>query len=113
MTDQDSQAMDTAYLALGRLIAAECPVGFETASLRMETHEPGAQLWIAAALPDGTNVKMQPGADAARRMPQRDGDAGPQQRAHAIALVADEIIAGHEKDIDDFRIGHGGRYAFL
>ena len=65
MTDQDGQAMEIAYLSLGRLIAAECPVGFETASLRMETHEHGAQLWIAAALPDGTNVKMQPGADAA------------------------------------------------
>jgi hypothetical protein len=68
MTDQDSQAMEISYLALGRLIAAECPVGFETASLRMETHEYGTQLWIAAALPDGTNVKLQPGAGAARNI---------------------------------------------
>ena len=68
MTDQDNQAMQIAYLALGRLIAAECPVGFETASLRMETRDDGPQLWIAAALPDGTNVKMQPGADAARNI---------------------------------------------
>jgi hypothetical protein len=57
MTDQDGQAMQSAYLALGRLIAAECPAGFETASLRMETQEHGPLLWIAAALPVGTNVK--------------------------------------------------------
>jgi hypothetical protein len=68
MTDQDSQAMEIAYLALGRLIAAECPVGFETASLRMESHEHDTQLWIAAALPGGTSVKLQPGADAARNI---------------------------------------------
>lgn len=68
MTDQDSQAMKSSYLALGRLIAAECPVGFETASLRMETEETGPQLWIAAALPDGTNVNTQPGAEAARNI---------------------------------------------
>ena len=68
MTDQDNQAMQIAYLGLGRLIAAECPAGFETASLRMETHDGDMQLWITTALPDGTEVKMQPGADAARNI---------------------------------------------
>ena len=68
MTDQDSKAMEIAYLALGRLIAAECPAGFETASLRMETHEHDTQLWLAVALPDGTSVKIQPGADASRNI---------------------------------------------
>ena len=65
MTDQN---MEIAYLALGRLIAAECPVGFESASLHMESHESGTQLWIAAAQPDGTQVQLQPGADAARNI---------------------------------------------
>jgi hypothetical protein len=65
MTDQNDQAMETAYLALGRLIAAECPGGFETASLRMETRESGTRLWITALLPDGTKVQSQPGAGAA------------------------------------------------
>jgi len=68
MTDQDSQNMDIAYLALGRLIASECPVGFATASLRMESRDDGPQLWIEAALPDGTNVKLQPGAEAERNI---------------------------------------------
>ena len=66
--NQDSEDMKVAYLALGRLIAVLCPVGFETASLRMETHDSGTQLWITAALPDGTNVKTQPGAGAARNI---------------------------------------------
>ena len=68
MTDQDRQAMESAYLALGRLIAAECPVGFETASLRMETREDGAELSIAAAQPDGTKVQIQPGPAAAQNI---------------------------------------------
>ncbi len=66
MSGQDDQAMESAYLALGRLIAAQCPVGFETASLRMETRENDAELWIAAAQPDGTKVQLQPAPGAAR-----------------------------------------------
>ena len=66
MTNQDNESMEVAYLALGRLIAGECPVGFETASLHMETDEDGTRLWITAAQPDGTKVRLQPGAGAAR-----------------------------------------------
>jgi hypothetical protein len=66
MTGQDKQTLEIAYLALGRLIAAECPVGFASATLRMENDENGTRLWIGAAQPDGTKVQLQPGADAAR-----------------------------------------------
>jgi hypothetical protein len=65
MTDQDKH-MESAYLALGRLIAAQCPVGFETASLHMETHEGSTRLWITAAQPDGTKVQLEPSAGAAQ-----------------------------------------------
>jgi hypothetical protein len=68
MTGQDNQAMEIAYLALGRLIAAQCPVGFASASLRMESDENGTRLWIAAAQPDGTKVQLQPGAGAAENL---------------------------------------------
>ena len=64
MTGQDN--MEIAYLALGRLIAAQCPVGFATASLHMETLENDTGLWITAAQPDGTKVQLQPGAGAAQ-----------------------------------------------
>jgi hypothetical protein len=66
MTARNDAAMEVAYLALGRLIAGESPVGFETASLRVETHEDGTRLWITAAQPDGTKVQLQPGARAAQ-----------------------------------------------
>jgi hypothetical protein len=64
MTGQDN--MEIAYLALGRLIAAQCPVGFATASLHMQTLEGSTRLWITAAQPDGTKVQLQPGPDAAQ-----------------------------------------------
>jgi hypothetical protein len=51
---------------LGRLIAAQCPVGFATASLHMQTLEGSTRLWITAAQPDGTKVQLQPGAGAAQ-----------------------------------------------
>ena len=66
MTNQDSDAMKIAYLALGRLIAGECPAGFEIASLLMETHEEATRMWITATQPDGTKVQMQPGAGPAQ-----------------------------------------------
>jgi hypothetical protein len=68
MTDAPNQAMDIAYLALGRLIAAECPPGFATASLGMEPHEDRTRLWIVATQPDGTEVQLQPSDDGARNM---------------------------------------------
>lgn len=66
MTDPETQKLEIAYLALGRLIAGQCPAGFETASLRMEAHGERSQLSIAAETPDGTKVQLQPGADASR-----------------------------------------------
>jgi hypothetical protein len=66
MTDRKNEAMEITYLALGRLIAKECPVGFATAVLVAELHEEVTRLWITATLPDGTRVQLQAGADAAR-----------------------------------------------
>jgi hypothetical protein len=66
MTDRPDPAMEAAYLSLGRLIAAQCPSGFETASLHMESGETDTRLWIKAVQPDGTQVQLQPGAGAAR-----------------------------------------------
>jgi hypothetical protein len=66
MIGQDKQVLEIAYLALGRLIAAECPVGFASATLRMENDENGTRLWIGAAQPDGTKVQLQPGPGAAQ-----------------------------------------------
>ena len=64
MTDQEQEAMRIAYLALGRLIAKECPAGFATATLLVETQEDRTRLWITAAQPDGTRVQLQPGTGA-------------------------------------------------
>lgn len=66
MTGQENQAPEIAYLALGRLIAGECPAGFETASLHMEADGDRARLSITAVQPDGTRVQLQPGAGAAQ-----------------------------------------------
>jgi hypothetical protein len=68
MTAPDKAAMESAYLALGRLIAASCPVGFATASLRVEVHEDEMRLSITAVQPDGTEVKLRPGGDTAETM---------------------------------------------
>lgn len=68
MTDQDNDAMDVAYLALGRLIAGECPAGFATARLRMETEGDQSRLWLDSAQPDGTEVQLQPSDEGARNI---------------------------------------------
>jgi hypothetical protein len=65
MTDRNEN-MEIAYLALGRLIAGECPVGFATAVLVTEIYEEATRLWITATLPDGTKVQLQAGADTSR-----------------------------------------------
>lgn len=86
MTDRPDQAMQASYLALGRLIAGQCPSGFETASLHMESDGDEMRLSIKAVLPDGTQVQLQPGEGAARdiraslrsirdAMAQKDGAA--------------------------------------
>jgi hypothetical protein len=64
MTDRRNEPMEIAYLALGRLIAKSCPVGFATAILVAEIHEEATRLRITATLPDGTRVQLQAGADA-------------------------------------------------
>ena len=66
MTDGEESGLKIAYLALGRLIAGQCPAGFETATLRMETQGDRTELTIAAVQPDGTRVQFPPGRDAAR-----------------------------------------------
>jgi hypothetical protein len=66
MTEHEDLPMEAAYLALGRLIAAECPAGFATASLRMEADGDRTQLSIGAVQPDGTRVQLQPAAATAQ-----------------------------------------------
>ena len=66
MTDRANYSEEVAYLALGRLIAGQCPAGFATATLRMETEGDRTALTIAAEQPDGTKVQFQPDPDAAR-----------------------------------------------
>jgi hypothetical protein len=61
-------AMDDKYLHLGRLIAAQCPAGFATASLHVEIREDDVRLSIIAAQPDGTEVQLRPGGEAAENM---------------------------------------------
>ena len=68
MTDTNDDARQIAYLALGRLIARQCPAGFETAALTMEIEDTGTRLWIASVQPDGTRVQLQPEDGAAQDM---------------------------------------------
>ena len=68
MTDTDKDAMNIAYLALGRLIAAECPAGFATATLGMEMMDDRTLLRIVAIQPDGTQVQLQPSESGARNI---------------------------------------------
>ena len=63
---ENQEAMQTAYLAVGRLIAGTCPAGFATAVLVAEIHDERTRLWITATQPDGTKVQLQAGADASR-----------------------------------------------
>ena len=66
MTDNKHEAMEIAYLALGRLIAGQCPPGFKKAVLGMEIHEERSRMWIISTQADGTEVQMPPNDDAAR-----------------------------------------------
>jgi hypothetical protein len=66
MTDTDNETMNIAYLALGRLIAGQCPAGFETASLGMEMSGDHTLLRIVTVQADGTQVQLQPSEDGAR-----------------------------------------------
>jgi len=66
MTNQDNDAMRIAYLALGRLVARECPAGFQTARMQVEPDAVATQLLVTATQPDGTEVQMRLGPDAVR-----------------------------------------------
>jgi hypothetical protein len=65
MTDDRNEAMEIAYLALGRLIAGQCPPGFSKAVLAMEIEEDRTRLSIASTQADGTEVEMPPSERAA------------------------------------------------
>jgi hypothetical protein len=65
VTDDHNQAMEIAYLALGRLIAGQCPPGFKQAVLAMEIVGDETRLEIVSTQADGTEVQMPPSADAA------------------------------------------------
>jgi hypothetical protein len=96
MTEQENDAMNIRYLALGRLIAGECPPGFATARLRMEPHEDQTRLWLTSTQPDGTEVQMHPSDGGARdileslrgiRAAMAQGDAPP-WRSCTVTLKA-------------------------
>lgn len=58
MTDARNEKLDIACLALGRLIAAQCPPGFEKAVLSLDLHEGRSLLRIVASGSEGTDVQM-------------------------------------------------------
>jgi len=65
MTEYPNEAMEIAYLALGRLIAGQCPPGFKKAVLRMEIEGDRTRLSLSSAQADGTEVEMPPSERAA------------------------------------------------
>lgn len=96
MTDTDNQNMDIAYLALGRLIAGQCPPGFRKAVLAMEIVGDESRLTIDSTQADGTEVQMPPSADGAadileslrgirQTMEKEDGRAW---RSCSVTLIA-------------------------
>jgi len=54
------------YLALGRLIAGNCPAGFSEAILEAELEGNRADLQMGCAMPDGTEVEPDVGQQAVR-----------------------------------------------
>jgi hypothetical protein len=63
MTDEE---MNVAYMALGRLIARQCPAGFASATMAMTMEGDRSLLRIHYAMPDGTAAQAAPGDDAAQ-----------------------------------------------
>lgn len=59
---------NVAYLALGRLIAGQCPPGFTKASLGAEILDTVTRVWIEATQADGWDVHLQPSEEAAQQM---------------------------------------------
>ena len=66
MTDDQNDAMNIAYLGLGRLIAGQCPPGFRQAVLGAEVQEERTPLWLSSTQADDTEVRMPPSEEAAR-----------------------------------------------
>lgn len=96
MTENDNEAMEIAYLALGRLIAGQCPPGFGKAVLAMEIDGDRTRLSLHSTQADGTEVEMPPGERAAadileslrgirKAMEQEDGRAW---RRCTVTLIA-------------------------
>ena len=63
MTEEE---MNVAYLALGRLIARQCPPGFASATMAMTMEGERSLLRIHYDMPDGTAAQAMLGDDAAR-----------------------------------------------
>lgn len=63
MTDEN---LNIAYLALGRLIAKQCPEGFASAAMAMTRDEGRSLLRIHYEMPDGAAAQAPLGDDAAR-----------------------------------------------
>jgi hypothetical protein len=59
---------NVAYLALGRLVAAQCPAGFTKASLGAEILDNVTRVWIEATQADGWVIHLQPGEEATEQM---------------------------------------------
>jgi hypothetical protein len=65
MTD-GTETLEVAYLALGRLIAGQCPPGFQTARLELEIEGAESRLILSSIQPNGAEVAMPPSEEAAR-----------------------------------------------
>jgi hypothetical protein len=68
MTDARNDKLDVACLALGRLIAAQCPPGFEKAVLSLDLHEGRSLVRIMAASAEGAEVQMPLSEEPARNI---------------------------------------------
>jgi hypothetical protein len=58
MTDPRNAKMDVACLALGRLIAAQCPPGFEKAVMALDLHEGRSLVRIVATQENGWETQV-------------------------------------------------------
>lgn len=66
MTDFADEQMNVLYLALGRLIAGQCPPGFASAVLAMTMDGERSLLRIHYDMPDGTAAQAALGEDSSR-----------------------------------------------
>jgi hypothetical protein len=96
VTDTDDQAMEIAYLALGRLIAGQCPPGFRKAVLAMEIAGDETRLILSSTQADGTDVQMPPSEGAAADILESlrgirkamEGEDGAPWRGCTVTLIA-------------------------